>query len=74
MDGLTLAKRVRQRYPRTGIIMVTAYGNDLVHDAGATASIQHFLNKPIRLSEIRSIALETLHGGHDAIAAGTATA
>lgn len=61
MDGVTLAKRVRQRYPRTGIIMMTAYSHDLIHEPGAASTIQHFLNKPIRLSEIRSVAMETLN-------------
>ena len=60
MDGVTLAKRIRQSYPSTGIIMITAYSHDLIHEPGAASTIQHFLNKPIRLSEIRSVALKTL--------------
>ena len=61
MNGVTLAQRIRNLYPRTGIIMITAYSHDLIHEPSAASSIQHFLNKPIRLSEIRSVALETLN-------------
>lgn len=60
IDGVTLAKHIRQRYPHTGIIMITAYSQDLIHEPSAAASIHHFLNKPIRLSEIRSVALKAL--------------
>lgn len=67
MNGVELATRVREMRPKTGIIMVTAYSNDLLREPSATASIQRVLNKPVRLSEIRSAALETL--GDDAEAA-----
>ena len=60
MDGVTLAKQIRQRYPGTSIIMITAYSHDLIHEPGAASTIQHFLNKPIRLSEIRSVAMKSL--------------
>lgn len=60
MNGVTLASHIRKRYPRTGIIMITAYSRDLIQEPFAVATVQRVLNKPIRLSEIRSVVLETL--------------
>ncbi|MBN2390200.1 MAG: response regulator [Anaerolineae bacterium] len=60
LDGVALASCIQKNYPGTGIIMITAYGYDLIHDPVAARAIQRVLQKPIRLSEIRDVALETL--------------
>lgn len=60
LSGVALASCIQQRYPGTGIIMITAYGHDLVQDLVAMNAIQRVLHKPIRLTEIRDVALETL--------------
>jgi len=60
MDGMTLAARVRQSYPQTVIIMITAYGDDALREQAAHISVQHVLDKPVELVEIRSAALEAL--------------
>jgi len=60
ISGVVLASRIRQRYPSTGIIMITAYGHDLIQDPVAACAIHRVLHKPIRLTEIRDVALETL--------------
>lgn len=64
LNGVALASRIKQSYPGTGIIMITAYGQDLIQDPVAARAIQKVLHKPIRLKEIRDVALETLalHG------------
>lgn len=62
MDGMTLAARVRQLYPRMAVIMITAYGNDALREQATDVSIQHVLDKPVELVEIRSAALEALGG------------
>jgi len=59
-DGITLAARVRQLYPRTVIIMITAYGDETLREQAARASIQRVLDKPVGLGEIRCVALEAL--------------
>ena len=60
LNGVALASCIQKRYPGTGIIMITAYGHDLIQDPVAARAIQRVLHKPIRLSEIRDVALETL--------------
>ncbi len=60
LNGVLLAAQIRQQYPGTGIIMMTAYSHDLIQEPSAAAAIQRVLNKPVKLTEIRDVALETL--------------
>lgn len=61
MDGMSLAQQVRERYPWTAIIMVSAYSNDDLRDQASRIAVEQILSKPIKLSEIRKIASETLN-------------
>ena len=60
VSGLTLAARIRQLYPQTVIIMITAYGDDILRDLAAQVSILRILDKPVKLKEIRDTTLEAL--------------
>jgi CheY-like chemotaxis protein len=60
MDGITLAARVRQLYPNTVIIMMTAYNSDELRGQAARVSIRRILDKPIEISTVRSVTLEAL--------------
>jgi CheY-like chemotaxis protein len=62
-NGLMLATRIRQLYPQTVIIMITAYVHDVLSSQVDCACIQRILEKPTGLQEIRSAALEALEGG-----------
>jgi CheY-like chemotaxis protein/nitrogen-specific signal transduction histidine kinase len=57
-DGMTLATQVRQRYPQTVIIMITAYGDQELRDQAARACIRHILDKPVAIDQIRRVTLE----------------
>jgi CheY-like chemotaxis protein/anti-sigma regulatory factor (Ser/Thr protein kinase) len=57
-DGMTLARQVRQRYPQTVVIMITAYGDHDLRELAARASIRCILDKPVSLEEIRQVTLE----------------
>lgn len=59
MDGLTLARHIREQYPRTAVIMITAYGDDALQGQVNTY-VGRVLDKPVRLAEIRNVAIETL--------------
>jgi len=61
-DGLTLAARVRELYPQTVIVLVTAYSSDELREQAARVSIQHILDKPVKLSDVRAVATQVL--GH----------
>ncbi len=60
MDGIRLASQIRQKYPGTAIILMTAHNGDLSQESTLPSIIQRVLNKPVKLAEIRSVALETL--------------
>ncbi|MBN1179126.1 MAG: response regulator [Anaerolineae bacterium] len=60
IDGITLAARVQETYPHTTIIMITAYGDEALHGQATRASIRRVLDKPVRLKEIRNVAMEAL--------------
>lgn len=59
-DGLTLAARVRQLYPQTAVIMITAHGGDDLYEKAARVPIQRILDKPVGIVEIRGAVLEAL--------------
>jgi len=61
MDGLELAKRVREWYPQTAIIMVTAYGDHALREQADLEAIPHILDKPFEVQQIRTLALEALN-------------
>lgn len=64
-DGITLAARVRELYPRTVVIMVTAYGDAALREQAASVSIEHILDKPVRLADIRDAATKALEGARN---------
>lgn len=59
-NGITLATRIRQSHSQTAIIMVTACASDSLRDQAAHVSIHRILQKPVPISEIRSVALKAL--------------
>ncbi len=62
MDGLTLAARVRQLYPQTSIVMLTAFGDEELRRQAADGSIQYILDKPVKLSGVRNVVTAALDG------------
>lgn len=60
MDGITLAARVRQLYPSTVIVMMTAYFSDALQSQATHVSIWKILDKPVEISTVRSVAVEAL--------------
>jgi CheY-like chemotaxis protein len=62
MDGIALAKQVRQTYPQTAIIMVTAYANESLRRQAGSISIRRILDKPVETTDVRAAALEALSG------------
>ncbi len=60
MDGMMLASRVRQKYPQTSVVVITAYNSDTLREQAARASVQSILDKPVKISEIRNVASTAL--------------
>lgn len=60
MNGLNLAKHIKILYPETKTVMITAFNNKNLHQEAADIAINHILDKPIELKEIRRLATEIL--------------
>mgnify|MGYP000947741639 CR=1 FL=1 len=65
MDGITLAELARQLCPQLVIILMTAYNSDELREQAALSSVRCILDKPVRLTEIRCVALEALGESRD---------
>ena len=63
MDGLALAELVRQQFPQTAMVMLTAYVTPELTRQAEAASIRYVLNKPVKLPEIRRVVSEILAEG-----------
>lgn len=61
MDGLMLASTVHDQYPATQVIMLTAFGSDVLSETATTSPVPLVLEKPIDLRHIRSAALNALN-------------
>lgn len=55
MNGLDLARVVRERSPKTCIIMMTAYGSDTLRALVEDLHLEAFVDKPFTVKQIREI-------------------
>lgn len=60
VDGLMLAARIRQTYPQTAIVMITAFSTAQLRAQAAQVQIRRVCDKPIALNQLRDIACEAL--------------
>ncbi len=59
MDGLTLAKRVQELYPRTSVLLLTAFSREVRWQSSETRTYT-ILDKPVDLMAIRLAAQTAL--------------
>ncbi|MBU0983333.1 MAG: response regulator [candidate division Zixibacteria bacterium] len=52
MDGFSLLKRIRQDYPRTGVIMMTAYGDTYTVKDALLLGADEYITKPFKSFDI----------------------
>jgi CheY-like chemotaxis protein len=67
MNGVMLAERVRQLYPGTAMIMVTAFIGDSLADPHARDLFEHVLVKPVDMEVLRGLVTEALEREREAI-------
>ncbi len=60
LDGISLARHVRQLYPQVLVILITAHGDHGLYEQAADAAVQRILNKPVGVIEIRGAVQEAL--------------
>ena len=54
-EGLEIVRSVRERYPRTSVILLTAYGSPEIEDAATRYGVSSFLQKPQPLAELAQV-------------------
>ncbi len=60
INGLDLLSMIREKYPYTKVIIMTAYGSPEVHKEATRRGSYYYLEKPFEISEIRSLILKAL--------------
>jgi CheY-like chemotaxis protein/predicted regulator of Ras-like GTPase activity (Roadblock/LC7/MglB family) len=73
MSGIKLAKQIRESFPETQIMLMTAFSTNGLREAAAKLMLDGYIEKPFRLDKIREIvknAVERTTEGEDAFRKG----
>jgi predicted regulator of Ras-like GTPase activity (Roadblock/LC7/MglB family)/ActR/RegA family two-component response regulator len=60
MNGLDLLAEISNRYPETGVIIMTAYPSNTFENQAMMSGSLRFIEKPFDINDIRKIVKETL--------------
>jgi CheY-like chemotaxis protein len=60
IDGLDLLSRIREKYPSTKVIIMTAYGSPEVQKEATRRGSYYYIEKPFEISDIRTLILKAL--------------
>lgn len=60
MNGLELIAQIRRRKLRSRIILMTAYSSPELYDAAQQLKIDHYITKPVAITDLRRLAAATL--------------
>lgn len=63
MNGLDLLVEINNRYPETGVIIMTAYPSNTYENQAMMSGSLRFIEKPFDIKEMRQIVQETLRSG-----------
>ncbi len=60
ISGLDLLVKIKDYYPSTKVIIMTAYGSSEVHDEANARGCLKYIEKPFEISELRQLILEAI--------------
>lgn len=60
IDGLELLRQIRQRWPQTEVVMITAHANASSAVEAMSAGAFYYVEKPFRLTDVRKIVGEAI--------------
>jgi len=60
LDGLQLLERVKEKYPKTRFILMTAYGSDEVEARAHDLEVYDYITKPFHVSDLLDVARHAL--------------
>ncbi len=61
MTGLELLAQIRQMYPQTAVIIMTAYGSEDKKEEALRIGAHHYIEKPFEIKEIKKLVMDILH-------------
>jgi len=68
MDGIEVIQKIRNIGLSISVIMISAYGNDLVKSKAKKLGVGQFLDKPFNLSKLLKVVNPGIAGQHQKIA------
>jgi CheY-like chemotaxis protein/predicted regulator of Ras-like GTPase activity (Roadblock/LC7/MglB family) len=60
LSGLDLLEEIKKNYPKTKVIIMTAYGNPDIQKECNKRGCIHYLEKPFKIEELRTVILEAI--------------
>ena len=63
MDGIDLAKAVQDISPQTRIILMTAYGSQVLSETAQVLNLAGYLDKPFSVAQFREMVTQVLEYG-----------
>jgi DNA-binding NtrC family response regulator len=60
MDGLELLSLIKAQYPKTHVIVMTAYGSLEKKEEAIQKGARFYIEKPFEISEIKQLVMELL--------------
>jgi len=61
MTGLELLAQIRQKYPRTAVIVMTAYGSEEKKEEALRIGAHHYIEKPFEIKDIKKLVMDILN-------------
>jgi len=60
MSGLELLAQIRDKYPTTVVIVMTAYSSEDKKDEALSLGARNYIEKPFEIKEIKQLVMEVL--------------
>jgi len=60
MSGIELLSQIRAHYPKTEVIIMTAYGSEEKREEAIRNGARYYLEKPFEIKELKELVMEIL--------------
>ncbi len=64
-DGLTLLERIKESWPETPVIMITAYADNAIRERAKTSGAAGFLAKPFRIGQLQTTLTDAISAAQE---------
>ena len=61
MSGLELLAWIREKYPQTVVLVMTAYGSEDKREEALSLGARNYIEKPFEIKEIKQLVMEILN-------------